>query len=1349
MLGIKITRKTKTVMQLFFALALTVTLVFAIVAGFYAHAANYNEAQSGITIHGNYDITTANSGAYASKSVVPSNFSSGSYYTTLYAGGTVDVTNGYMYEAAASGITSTVRLFDEYSGTFSIFGQGFYDANSSPFDYGKLSFIFTNTANTKQYIKFSFTQSASNYLAFNAYYYDLDVQETAVYKTASDMNLMASFTATSNYMTNKNKTALKFSYNNSTQALDLRNSSSVGSHNLNTLLGTTLTAFSSYSVDMSFENKDEEHTAKFIIYELCGKLLDIGVHDNYDITTANDGAYASKSVDPSKFSATSYYTELYSGDRLDVTKGRLYMAGKKNTTSTIRLFDEHSGTFSIVGQGFYDESSSPFDYTRLTFTFTNTANTNQYIKFVFIQNASNYLEFNAYYYDKGIQDSAINRMSSNMALMASFTATSNYMTNKNKTALKFSYNNSTQALDLRNSGSAGSHNLNTLLGTTLTAFSSYSVDMAFEYKHQTTTAKFIAYELCGVNFSEAKTMTVKDMAGETVSESTVFKGQTVTIPTDNAAGFVGYMIDGEIYPAGYKYTVSTNFEMQKMVISPTMMSGAYIRLTIDETYHGGIRFGIKVNDEDMEAFGENIEMHGVLIYTEDIEGDFDLDEANSVDKALNNYCTDGDDRMYFITLTNIKSGHYNTSYSARAYLKITMYNDSYVIIATDYSAENHARSPYNVALKALDAGYSGAVIDEYLNKKIIARNGSAYYSILIPDDHDEAIEFAATEMSYFINEITDVNVDIIEETDYNGSDKVISIGETELSSDIVADADALNNDGFILKTVGDNIFIKGAYPRATIYGVYDFIERMMGVKFIAEDYTYVPKAQEVYSYSLDITEVPAFATRSYFAQNVMYNGLYAVRMRMVAPFDTNLPQYGGGFLSEWNTNQMHSMFELLPPSVYYEDHPEWYTMSSATDKGQVCFTNGVTDDGKIDNTMETSVIKETISNIKAILLANENIKYVMVGQQDNADFCECENCLASYDRFNGLKSGTVMVFVNLIAEEIEKWAKEELGGREVNIVTFAYQATEEPPVVVDGEYVEAISEQVVPRDNVYVLMAISNACFYHPIYDEGCTRNATTRTLINNWNVLTNRLMIWDYQTNFDYHQWYFDNKNAIKDNLIEYRDMGVEMLICQAAPRESKHYLADLDNYIFSKLMWNPERYTIDELVKEFNFYYYGEYHDVADEFYQMMEDHFADLDTNLDHAFHTELRDGNSAFFNYENYPIEFLEEAEGLIQDAIDAIQDDENLTEDEKLEMTFRLTKIIVIPQMMILKNYDSYYESGKKDFAREVISNLEYVGAKYYAENMKRTIFELKIKYGLTEEIFVNGDTLFSDSEIPV
>ena len=238
-----------------------------------AYAANYNEAQSGVTIHQNYDVTTANEGAYAGKSVDPSLFSAGSYYTALYSGGTVDITSGYMYEADKKGVTSKVRLLDEYHGTFSIFGQGFYDADSSPYDYGRLAFIFTNLANTQQYIKFSFNQTASNYLEMYIYYYDLDVQETAVYKTASSMQLMASFTDKSAWMTSQKKTAFKFSYNNETQALNIANKSSVRDHNVNTLLNTTLSAFPSYSVDMSFENKSQANTAKFIIYELCGQVL--------------------------------------------------------------------------------------------------------------------------------------------------------------------------------------------------------------------------------------------------------------------------------------------------------------------------------------------------------------------------------------------------------------------------------------------------------------------------------------------------------------------------------------------------------------------------------------------------------------------------------------------------------------------------------------------------------------------------------------------------------------------------------------------------------------------------------------------------------------------------------------------------------------------------------------------------------------------------------------------------------------------------------------------------------------------------------------------------------------------
>ena len=149
---------------------------------------------------------------------------------------------------------------------------------------------------------------------------------------------------------------------------------------------------------------------------------------------------------------------------------------------------------------------------------------------------------------------------------------------------------------------------------------------------------------------------------------------------------------------------------------------------------------------------------------------------------------------------------------------------------------------------------------------------------------------------------------------------------------------------------------------------------------------------------------------------------------------------------------------------------------------------------------------------------------------------------------------------------------------------------------------------------------------------------------------------------------------------------------------------------------------------MEEFNHYYYGKYYEVADKYYQMMERHFAVLDAKQ--GFHTDLHDCNDGFFHAENYPIEFLEQVESLVQQAIDAVNTDAELTEKEKQELKFRFTKMIITPQMMLLKNYNAYFEYGEKEYAKKVIDNLEYLGAKYYAEKMTCTIEEFKTLYGL-------------------
>ena len=253
---------------------------FSLLSAFAVKAENYDDAQTGVTIHKNYNIATADEGKYANLLLNKNNDLS-DYYKNYYSGGAIDFQSGYLYEADKAGVTSKVRLLDEYSGTFSIIGQGFYDeyvvedaGENKVFvaDYGRLSFEFTNLENPNEYFRFAFTQTGSHYLELNVYYYDKAVKGTSIYSVQKKISM--SFTEKSAYMNNKNL-PFRFEYVMATQTLNMRDETVTAgaTHDLNALIGANLPVFENYSVDMIFENKSQKNTAKFTIFELCGQSL--------------------------------------------------------------------------------------------------------------------------------------------------------------------------------------------------------------------------------------------------------------------------------------------------------------------------------------------------------------------------------------------------------------------------------------------------------------------------------------------------------------------------------------------------------------------------------------------------------------------------------------------------------------------------------------------------------------------------------------------------------------------------------------------------------------------------------------------------------------------------------------------------------------------------------------------------------------------------------------------------------------------------------------------------------------------------------------------------------------------
>ena len=622
----------------------------------------------------------------------------------------------------------------------------------------------------------------------------------------------------------------------------------------------------------------------------------------------------------------------------------------------------------------------------------------------------------------------------------------------------------------------------------------------------------------------------------------------------------------------------------------------------------------------------------------------------------------------------------------------------------------------------LDQGIDKTSIINY-----IVSDGTSPYTIVIPEDADACILYAAQELCDFIDKSTGVKLPIKKDNTQPLTLKgnIISLGATSFLevSGIKVDYNSLNYDGFSMKTVGNNLFISGYRSSGVLYGVYDFLERFVGIRFLTEECTYLPNLESLHLYKTDRIEVPAFYGRDYLAQQSMMNKGFASRLKMNSSFGSTADmRFGEGGVNSYYTNDSHSVETiLLPFETYGGQHPDWYADANGS---EICYTNGLTSEGKVDFDNKDGLAYNMLERCKEFVIEKPYGRYLMIGQEDNNIWCSCANCQSS-DATNGGKSGTLMVFINAIAEAIEDWQKVENIERDITVVTFAYYKTIDPPVKqVEGKFVPA-NEKVVARPNVAVKMAWMG-CFSHPLTSSECAENKIFHQRFENWRMVANRLTVWDYSTNYDFHFFWFDIYSAIAENYKYYQSIGVEAILTQGAPHVSNYYQGHLNNYIVAKLLWNPN-IDVNMLVKEFNQYYYGDSAAAINDFYNLMRVHTETLDETYANGFHNELYT-SKGFKDFEHYPISFLEEACKIISDEIEVVQSSTRSAED-KLVLEKKLLQAYIQPQSMVLYNYDAYYDpQNKNEYAIEFFKNIETLGIKYYAEG--QSIANLKAQYGV-------------------
>jgi len=451
----------------------------------------------------------------------------------------------------------------------------------------------------------------------------------------------------------------------------------------------------------------------------------------------------------------------------------------------------------------------------------------------------------------------------------------------------------------------------------------------------------------------------------------------------------------------------------------------------------------------------------------------------------------------------------------------------------------------------------------------IVEDGESDYYIVTADNHDECIDTAAEELQTYIEKISGAKLGIVPESALPEGADAVYLGETALSDTVDFDYSSIKEDGFLLYSDGENFIIRGEDSRGTLFGVYTFLEEYLGVRWFTPTLERVPESDDVViDKALSRVVEPSFAVRRNDTMGT--NEAYRARTRMNVSFHKNATKYGGTLTySLWDA----TLITLVPKSLFAE-HPEYFAMDENGNRhtDHVCMTN-------------PDVLELVVKNCREIMTnATNGAKFIHIGQDDNINYCHCENCEALYEKY-GAVSAPTLIFTNNLADIL---------GPEFPDYTFtfyAYNETDRPPT----------DTSLRCRPNVApVLCGLHKACRSHSLLE--CGAQDGNETLMNlygdnypqiaedfkRWTEVSDRTYIYDYTINFLFSAQFFSNFEYMQETMKYMHDIGITGYIYNCG---DGHYAAfnELRNYLLCKLQWDVNadvEYHINDFMKE----YYGE---------------------------------------------------------------------------------------------------------------------------------------------------------------
>lgn len=435
--------------------------------------------------------------------------------------------------------------------------------------------------------------------------------------------------------------------------------------------------------------------------------------------------------------------------------------------------------------------------------------------------------------------------------------------------------------------------------------------------------------------------------------------------------------------------------------------------------------------------------------------------------------------------------------------------------------------------------------------ELIVQDGKTRASIILPKDAPVELQRAAKELQTYVKKTSGAELRIGTEGGEPDEGVLIRLAVTPIGITRGGDpmTQIVHEDGYAIQSAGRTITIMGGSPRGALYGVYDFIERALGVRWfmpteMGED---IVPSKSIPVPELAIVKNPAFPSVSGFTWAGSPGAEdWEQRMRV---------KVGKAVSFGHNWYNIHRFSKET-----FEADPEMFALVSGQ-RGrstQLCSSN-------------PKVIQVTVEAARRYFKANPDAPLFSISPNDGLGWCECERC-KNVDALYGITDFSLadrfVHYANRVLEELEKTNP----GKQVGIYAYAEHTSPPKRARPKANYVTALTH--MPWE----------FCHVHAINDPACPSNKRYLEYVKGWSNLTRHVGAYEYYGHFFvFTPWPI--VHSMRVDIPLYKELKIERFISETQQNWANQ---GLNFYVAAKLVADPTL-DVDALLAEYFSRFYG----------------------------------------------------------------------------------------------------------------------------------------------------------------